>query len=236
MTTSKRLNDIVHFYTILGYLEEQQNQKSILSQSSGLDPWPQRGVYFFFELNQKRKDSGSGLRVTRIGTHALKTGSKTSLWNRLSQHKGVVKSGGGNHRGSIFRLLIGTAIISRDNLSCPTWGQGSSASKEIRESELILEQLVSQAIGKMPFLYLAILDDANSDSMRGYIERNCIALLSNYDKHPIDPASSDWLGRKCNREKVVHSGLWNQKHVDEDYSPEFIEVFQDIVTNQGKDQ
>ena len=236
MTTSKRLNDIIHFYTILDNLVKQQNRKSILSQSSGRDPWPQRGVYFFFETDQYRKDSGSGQRVTRIGTHALKTGSKTTLWNRLSQHKGVVKSGGGNHRGSIFRLLVGTAIISRENLSYPTWGQGSSASKEIREGELLLEQLVSLTIGKMPFLYLAIADSANPYSLRGYIERNSIALLSNYEKHSIDPASSDWLGRKCNREKVVCSGLWNQNHVDEEYDPKFIDIFKDIVTNQGKQQ
>jgi hypothetical protein len=33
---------------------------------------------------------------------ALKTGSGTKLWTRLSQHKGGPTTGGGNHRGSIF--------------------------------------------------------------------------------------------------------------------------------------
>ena len=32
--------------------------------------------------------------------------------------------------------------------------------------------------------------------MRGYIERNAIALLSNYGKPAIDPPSPGWLGPK----------------------------------------
>jgi len=34
----------------------------------------------------------------------------TTLWARLSQHRGSAKSGGGNHRCSIFRLLVGRAL------------------------------------------------------------------------------------------------------------------------------
>ena len=31
--------------------------------------WPQRGVYFFMEDGEERSDSGSGLRIVRVGTH-----------------------------------------------------------------------------------------------------------------------------------------------------------------------
>ena len=116
--------------------------KTTLSICTGRTKLPQRGVYFFFEIGEKRKELGYGLRVTRIGRHALKQGTQTTLWKRLSQHKGVVKNGGGNHRGSIFRLLTGTAIISTQNLNFPSWGIGSSSTKEIRNSEIPLEKLV----------------------------------------------------------------------------------------------
>jgi len=140
--------------------------------------WPARGVYFFQEPGEGRTDTGSGPRIVRVGTHALKAGSRTTLWNRLSQHRGSAKTGGGNHRGSIFRLIIGTALVDLDGHTCPTWGQGRSAPKDIREKEQPLEQLVSKTIGEMPFLWLEIADEPGPDSLRGYIERNTIALLS----------------------------------------------------------
>ncbi len=214
-------------------LEKKNIQKKLLSNSNGRQKWHNRGVYFFFESNQKRSDSGDELRVTRVGTHALKNNSKTTLWNRLSQHKGTVKSGGGNHRGSIFRLLVGTSLIQEKNLSFSTWGEGNTASKDIKKGELQLEQLVSQTIGKMPFLYLSINDDATPRSLRGYIERNSIALLSNYNKQPLDAASKDWLGYKCAREKVNKSNLWNQNHVEEAYDSNFLDTFEKLVTEMS---
>jgi hypothetical protein len=58
-------------------------------------------------LNHQR----SPTLIVRVGTHALETGSQTTLWKRLSQHRGQARSGSGNHRGSIFRLIVGTALI-----------------------------------------------------------------------------------------------------------------------------
>ena len=91
----------------------------------------------------------------RVGTHALKPGSGTSLWNRLSQHRGQVRSGGGNHRGSIFRLIVGTALIARHGYEFPTWDdRASAASSDIRAGEAALEREVSKTIGAMRFLWL----------------------------------------------------------------------------------
>lgn len=224
-----RQKDLKRFYSILDRLEQKNIQKRFLSNSNGRMDWPNRGVYFFFEANQFRSDSGEGLRVTRVGTHALKNKSKTTLWNRLSQHRGTIKNGAGNHRGSIFRLLVGTALIHRDNLSISTWGQGNSATQEIKKEEVQLEQFVSKVIGEMPFLYLSINDDANPESLRGYIERNSISLLSNFNKPILDSASNDWLGNDCNRQKVKMSHLWNQNHVDETYDSDFLTVFEKLV-------
>src|SRR4051794_11616690 len=51
--------------------------------------WPQRGVYLFEESGEERTDSGAGLRVARVGTHALKENGRTVLWTRLSQLEGM---------------------------------------------------------------------------------------------------------------------------------------------------
>ena len=196
--------------------------------------WPRRGVYFFREAGEYRQDTGGGLRVVRVGTHALKAGASTTLWTRLSQHRGPVRSSGGNHRGSIFRLIIGTALIKRGGLRYPSWGEGSSAPREVREEERPLERAVTTVIGKMSLLWLSIDDEPGPQSLRGYIERNAIALLSNFGKKPLDPPSREWLGHFCNREFVRTSGLWNQRHVDEAYEPDFLDTLADLIERMKK--
>src|SRR5882757_8040601 len=103
-----------------------------LSGCSGRMEWPPRGVYFFMEPGEVRRESGAGPRIVRVGTHALKDGSRTKLWTRLAQHKGQ-RSGGGNHRGSIFRLIVGAALLTDEPEPCVTWGQGNNAARAIRE-------------------------------------------------------------------------------------------------------
>jgi hypothetical protein len=182
------------------------------------------------EDGEVRSDSGTGPRIVRVGTHALTPGSRTTLWQRLSNHRGSSRSGGGNHRGSIFRLIVGTALINRDGHGCPTWDdRRSSAPAEIRAGELALEREVSKTIGAMRFLWLGIDDEPGDQSERGYIERNAIALLSNYGKEPLDPASPTWLGHSCNRRRVRGSHLWNNNHVDEDCNPSFLDRLDALV-------
>ena len=79
--------------------------------------WPQRGLYFFCEAGEERSGTGTGMRVVRVGTHGLKAGSRNTLWGRLSQHRGTSR-GSGNHRGSIFRLLLGIALARREASVC----------------------------------------------------------------------------------------------------------------------
>jgi hypothetical protein len=81
----------------------------------------------------------------------------------------------------------------------------------------------------MPFLWLEVPDPPGPDSLRGCIERNAIALLSNYNNPALDPPSSSWLGTHCNREKVRASGLWNQNHVDESYDSSFLDELERLV-------
>jgi hypothetical protein len=156
---SSRLDDLVRFYSILENLERRIGGRRLLADSHGRSPWPQRGVYFFMEDGERRTSTGEGLRIVRVGTHALRTTSRTTLWQRLSQHKGHEQSGGGNHRGSIFRLLVGAALLKLGDISCPTWGINNSAALDVRLGEEATEQEVSRIMRAMPFLWLAV-DDA----------------------------------------------------------------------------
>ena len=229
-----RSDDLRRFYEILAALEQKSGSR-VLANCSGALKWPERGVYFFQEPHEERSEEG-GLRIVRVGTHALKAGSRSTLWQRLRQHKGTHHPRGGNHRGSIFRSLIGKSLIERDGVVCPSWGQGNSAPRAIRESEATLEQEVSVVIGAMPFLWLAIEDGPGPDSLRGYIERNAIALLSNYGKPPLDPPSPGWLGNWCDRERVRESGLWNSDHVAGQYQPNFMKALASTVAAMEVDR
>ena len=127
--------------------------------------------------------------------------------------------GDGNHRGSIFRLIVGTALAGKEKGTLvSTWGQGNTADRATLQREQDHERRVSTVIRAMPFLWLAIDDEPGPNSLRGLIERNSIALLSNYERIPFDPPSPQWLGRSCDREKVRKSGLWNQNHVEGEYA------------------
>jgi hypothetical protein len=230
-----RHSDLQRFYGLMDELASRLGGPCTLSECSGALGWPQRGVYFFYEHGEQRTGSGSGPRVVRVGTHALKAGSGTTLWNRLSQHRGSARSGGGNHRGSIFRLIVGTALMARDGHECLTWDdRRSTAPHDVRAAEQPLERHVSAVIGAMPVVWLPIEDEAGPDSDRGIIERGAIALLSEWGREAIDPPSETWLGRYCSRERVRESGLWNANHVDETYDPAFLDRLEELMEQIGE--
>lgn len=226
---------IQQFYEVLKQIETKIGGKRTLVNCDGC--MPERGVYFFFEPGEARTTTGSGLRVVRVGTHGLRKNGKANLWGRLRQHRGNVggnNPGGGNHRGSVFRKHLGTALINRDNWSggiADSWGVGSNASRNVRDIEVPLEREVSKHIGSMPFIWLEIDDAPGPDSLRGYIERNSIALLSNFHRgsYPIDSPSASWLGQWAKSFKVQQSGLWNSNHVDEFIDEKFLDVFKSLL-------
>jgi len=232
-----RADDIGRFYGLLDCLEALVGGTRMLAKCSGWMNWPHRGVYFFFEHGETRSESGAEHRVVRVGTHALKRGAGTTIWKRLRQHRGVARTGGGNHRGSIFRPLVGKALADRGDVPLPqSWdveGSPRAAARHfgvdlaaIKQDEAALESLVSRYIGAMPFLWLNVDDAPGPESERAAIERNAIALLSGGgdDRPPLDPPSESWLGRQSDRDAVRRSGLWNNRHVGERYDPSFLDV------------
>lgn len=231
MSTSfeTRLGYVRDLYALLDELAAASGGLRILASSSATLPWPQRGVYFFFEPGELRSHSGTGLRVVRVGTHALKAGAKSTLWSRLAQHKGSTKSGGGNHRGSIFRLIVGDALLARQGEPLATWGVGSNAPAAVKAHECVLEREVSSVIGEMPFVCLPVLDAPGPQSLRGVIERNVIALLNNADHEPVDPPSPTWLGLSCRRGLSRRAGMWNSEHVGAAFEPSSLDIMAALV-------
>jgi len=228
-----RRDDLDRFYSLLADLEATVGEKRRLGDCDGRMNWPDRGVYVFFHPDESR-ESGGQLRVTRSGTHAVSEGSSTSLWDRLRTHRGAQRGtyeGGGNHRGSVFRKRVGETIIERDGLDdqYPEWGVGSSAGRELRLEEVELERRVSEYIRGLPFLWVDIDGEPGPESDRAYIERNAIALVSNFSKASIDPRSEEWLGHHSPVPAIEQSGLWNINHVDEGYDPAFLERLEAYV-------
>ncbi len=170
--------------------------------------------------------------MVRVGTHAVSSGSRTKLWQRLHTHQGHA-DGRGNHRGSIFRKRVGEALLSvgqyPEHLHS-TWGNGSSAPKPVCIAEQPLEIEVSRYIGQMPLLWLEVNDEPSKESHRAYLERNSIALLSNFSKPQIDRPSPHWLGFKTTQGTIRDSGLWNTNHVDETYDADFLDMFDDYIS------
>ena len=222
-----RQDDLDRFYGLLDDLSQRVGGTRKLKNCTGYMDWPDRGVYFFLEPGETHRSTDQ-LRVARVGTHAVSAGSSTSLWNRLRTHRGATRGsyeGGGNHRGSVFRKRVGEAIIERNSLhdEYPHWGEGTSANRDRRLDELELERRVSEFLRELPFLWLNVDDEPSAESQRAYIERNAIALLSNYQRDAIDPRSAEWLGRNSRSDKIRDSGLWNVNHVDEAYDPTFLD-------------
>lgn len=228
-----RREDLDRLYELFDELKEQVGGIQRLGDCTGYMDWPERGVYFFFAADETR-DSTDHQRLTRVGTHAVSSGSGTSLWNRLRTHRGAnsgTYEGGGNHRGSVFRKRVGEAMIERDDLHTehPHWGKGSSTHKEQRLAEQDHERRVSNYIRDLPFLWVKINDNPSPASDRAYIERNTIALASNYQKDSLDQRNEGWLGNDSPRNEISESGLWNIDHVAENYDPVFLDSLEAAI-------
>lgn len=154
-------DDLDRLYSLLARLAETPGQGQPLSDLPARTSLPERGVYFFREPGEHRAANRAVLRVVRVGTHAVSSGSKATLRDRLKTHLGT-RTGGGNHRGSIFRRHVGAALLTRDGIPLATWGVGSSAPPAVRTSEsarageAACEKRVSEHIGAMSVLWVHV--------------------------------------------------------------------------------
>lgn len=222
----QRFKDFLKFYELLERLQKLPNQMLRFSELITKHV-PVRGVYFFFDQQEPTRFGINGkLRIVRVGTHGVSAGSKSSLWQRLRAHKGT-DSGAGSHRSSIFRLHIGKALLEIDQELLESWGIGETADNEIRTRETHLERRVSEYLANLRVAYIPILDKATADSDRSYIEKNVIALLTG--GQALDLPSKHWLGNFSVSPAIYSSGLWNINYVGEEYVPEFLTIFEELV-------
>jgi hypothetical protein len=224
--------DVQRFYELIAKLELKPHQCLTLRELIATRGLPARGVYFFREPGEY-SSVFRGPRIVRVGTHGVSTGSKATLRSRLRMHLGT-QSGGGNHRGSIFRRHVGHAILNEGKQSVSTWGVGSSAPTELREcpaalrTERELEHMVSERIGAMSVLWVHVPDEASASSERATIERNAIAMLSN-KKQLVERAGTGWLGHHSDRQEIRSSLLWNLNHTADTYDPSFLPILQAAI-------
>lgn len=61
------------------------------------------------------------------------------------------------------------------------------------------------------------------------IEANAIALLSNFNRQPVDRPSDEWLGLHCTNTLVREAGLWNSNHVMDNYDSGFLDKMKNLV-------
>ena len=218
----KLINDL---YEIFNSFKEQNGKIFKLKELVNSEFIPTKGLYVFFNEDEQRIFNTSQNRIVRVGTHAVSKGAKSTLYQRLKQHKGM-NNLDGNHRSSIFRLHVGNALIQKNNLKCSTWGQDIKINEEQKKQESIIEKMVSEYIGEMPVLLININDDSSKYSDRSYIEQNMIALLSdNY--LPIDYQYENWLGNYSIHNAVRSSSLWNVDYTkNKDYDKNFLEILQ----------
>ena len=233
-SSSDHIADTVRFYEYLNRIEDFAGGLQTLATCDRNMDWPRRGVYFFFEKGEERSKSGKGSRVVRVGK------ASSGLWNRLDKHRGSLVSGGGEHRSSIFRKIVGVALARRDEYPLPdTWGIGDSPSKAasklgidrdmVKRIEADLEKRVSEYIKQMPFIWIKV----STAFQLEVIEKNAIALLSHAKLPAPDTPSGQWLGSFSDRKQVRKSGLWNNHHVLERYAPSFLDVMKTLI-NTGR--
>jgi hypothetical protein len=225
-------NLIRAFYAAMRELYASQEGGRLLAECTGRMQWPNRGVYFLVEDQVEARCGRTGLgmpRVTRVGTHAVSLGSKTTLWDRISTHRGT-SEGGGSHRSSIFRLHTGRALLNAQSAlkRVESWGIGQVSPSEAKEMEKPLEREVSRTLGAMRVLWLDVGDAPAAFSDRAYIERNAIGALSRYNVSTGDIPDT-WLGNYSAEYRIAVSGLWNLNHLFIMPDAAFLEVLRHYV-------
>lgn len=235
-TTTDSAQALDRFYEVLNDLRCRLGGHRRLRDCDARSGWPVQGVYFFFEEGESRAD-GVTPRVVRVGTHAVASGSRRTLWNRLKQHKGRGRAGDvgpGNHRGSVFRRHLGQALLQAGQARVDvreTWGRGNVTTRALREAERALELQVSERICAMPVLWVDVPGLAGPQSARARLERNAIGLLSTVGR--LDTPSASWLGRHSPTCQIRESGLWNVDHVGGTWDAGFIDELEHFAGRMG---
>jgi len=224
---NKSESDLDALYAVVRRLIEKCGVRPL--RESMQETMPSAGLYLFFDENERRLKGNSALRIVRVGTHGVASGSKASLRNRMRTHFGT-SAGEGNHRSSIFRLHVGSSIMaSKLHPIISSWGQSTTPDKSDESAEKTLEQEVSKYLGRLLVAFVAVPGESEKSNDRAYLEQGLIALLSNSHK-PLDPPSYRWLGLTSSKREIRKSGIWNVNHTAQNYEPTFMEILDYYVS------
>lgn len=223
-----RKRDLDTLYRMLEDYEEKAVNRIALSELSRTS-LPLGGCCLYWEPGEKRGDPAKQ-RIVRVESYPLGK-DKDEMYSQLIKHRGTIAGaykGGGNHRESILRHHIGTALMNKNQDFCDSWEE-ERANAAVRKKEHPLESIVSSVISQMQVLIIPVKNpDANKLK---FVEQNLIALLSNWGKEAIDPPSPGWLGHYCSNVLVRGSGLWNTNGVMLKYDRQFLAVMSAILLN-----
>ena len=142
----------------------------------------------------------------------------------------------------MFRQVVGEAIVKLRKLNIPSWDPGKDVAtrnkaaqflgtpiSEINSKENPVEKEVSQYVHSMSVLPVRV----NNDDHRDKIERNSIAMLSNYlSTEQLDKFSIGWVGCHSSRAKICNSGLWSVTR-KKDYESYCLESFRGFINASG---
>lgn len=213
-------------YRLVGELGARHGLRSF-GTCNGHQSWPAAGVYFFLEPDEPTEFESEAGRIVHIGTHAVKAGANTTIWDRLYQIKGNA-DGAGNHRRAVLRHHVGHALLARDRATHRTWGVGTTVDHGTRERERELEVRVSEYLSRLVVTYVPVTDAAGPGSLRAFIKRNAISVLTT-DAGRWNLPSESWLGQLSPTAAIHASGLWNVKHVGQEVESGFDEVMRTLV-------
>ena len=90
--------------------------------------------------------------------------------------------------------------------------------------------LVSEYIGQLGVIVIDVDDLPSANSVRSYIEKNSIALLSNLN-YSFNFSTIDWLGNFSHRNEIKGSCLWNINYINSDFDPHLMVVFEQYLND-----
>jgi len=161
------------------------------------------GLYFFYE-NGETSAHGPNGRVVRVGNHPRSEGG---LRRRLQNHYS------GRKNGSVFRKLLGGALLRKREPSdpCLSPGPGKGHWEKQGTKPCVkcspLEEEVSKLLRcSFQFRCVMVLDRAERNQMEE-------ALVATLAACPVCNPSTTWLGLHAYSEAVRSSGLWNSEFV-----------------------
>lgn len=161
------------------------------------------GLYFFYQNGETSEHAPDG-RIIRVGNHPR---AQNRLRARLENHYG------GSKNSSVFRKLLGGALLRRADADHPCLrpglGKGHWEKQDAQPCPecLPMEGEVTRLLrGEFWFRCVEIGDL----SLRNRLERELIATLSLCQ---VCTPSEQWLGRYAYNENVRKSGLRNSNYV-----------------------